>query len=230
MAPKVSPGQPRAHRPWRAGVIPLSFAAMKRFAVCALMAMLSVGGAARAQDLTRSANEGDEAFARRALHLTAEQAPHVVAAPWNGVPTLFVDYPVDKGGEMDRPLAALMRQADGRYRLVQVTVGEEEGDTATFEGLGFADADHSGTKSLIAILSWSQRHGDLVNGTLYEVRIFAPPRPGQTALTPSKVSSHFGDGCECEHNDGGPKDKPYETHFRFKTVAAVKSELKRMGF
>lgn len=205
----------------------------KRFAaftVGVLIAAMSAGAGAQAQDLARAANEPDDAFVRRVLHIGAEADPHVVATQWNGVPTLFVDYEVTKGDEVNRPLVALMRQQNGRYKLVRVTVGEEEGDVATFTAIGFADADHSGSKSLIAILSWTQNHHEVVSGTLYEVRIFAPPRPDQTSLIPSKISSHFDGGCECWHNDGGPKQKPYTTHYRFQTIAAVKAELKRMGF
>jgi hypothetical protein len=70
----------------------------------------------------------------------------------------------------------------------------------------------------------------VISGTLYEVRLFAPPGPDQDQLTPMKISAHFDSGCECDHDDGGPNDRTYQTHFRFKTIAAVKAELRRMGF
>jgi hypothetical protein len=192
--------------------------------------LFGVANVSHAQDLLRRSNEADVAFAERVLHLETDAGPHLVAATWNGVPTLFVDYDAIKGEETTRPLVALMKQADGRYRVVHVTIGEEEGGEAAFDAIGFANADHSNNKSLITILAWDAAHGDLVSGIYYEVRIFPAPRPGQTELSPLAVSKHFDGGCECRHNDGGPKQKPYWTHFRFKTIAEVKVELKKLGY
>lgn len=205
---------------------------MKPFALAASIVTLSLiaAGASRADDVARNPNETDTTFAQRVLHLNADNDPSVVTAAWNGVPTLFVDYQTTSGEETNRPLVALMRQPDGRYRAVRVTNGEEEGAVAAYDAIGFANADHSAAKALIVILSWDQNHHDLVSGKLYEVRIFPAPRPGQTSLTPIAISKHFDSGCECWHNDGGPKEKPYWTHFRFKTISAVKAELKRLGY
>ena len=210
----------------------LSFGGMKPLAILLSATTLLVGSASAslAEDIARRSNETDLAFAQRALRLNADAAPHVVSADWNGVPTLFVDYEEIKGGETNRPLVALMKLPDGRYRSVRVTIGEEEGAEATFDAVGFAKADRTDNKALITILGWDQNHHDLVSGTLYEVRIFPAPRPGQTDLTPLAISKHFDGGCECWHNDGGPKQKPYTTHFRFKTIAAVKAELKKLGY
>ncbi len=126
------------------------------------------------------------------------------------------DYP-------ERPLVALQQQPTGGYREIQVTAGEKEGGTLDIVALGFANADHDPAKQLIVILAWSQRHADF-EGTLYEVRIFDDPKPGQQALTLLKVSQKFGSGCDCQWRDGTSK------HDRFKTIAAVKAELKRLGY
>ena len=178
---------------------------------------------ARAQDITRAPGENDRAFATRALHLMGDAEPHVTAASWNGVPTLFVDYQTS-GEYPERPIAALQRQPSGGYHAFQVTLGEQEGGTPDLVALGFARADHgSPAKDLIVILAWDVKHAT-VSGTLYEVRIFAPPHPGQQALTLLKVSEKFGSECECTWDDGTSKA------FRFKTIAAVKAELKRLGY
>jgi hypothetical protein len=140
-----------------------------------------VAANAHARGLVRNPNEPDLAFAERALHVSADNNPHVVATKWNGVPTLFVDYRERTGHETDRLIVALMRQPDGDYRLVHVTVGEEEGGWATLKAIGFADADRSGGEALITIVAWDQNHHGLLSGTLYDVRIFAPPRSSRHA-------------------------------------------------
>lgn len=179
--------------------------------------------AARAQAITRAPGENDLAFATRALHLTGDAEPHVTAANWNGVPTLFVDYQTS-GEYPERSIVALQRQPSGGYQAFQVTLGEQEGGTPDLVALGFAHADHSSpAKDLIVILAWAQSHAT-VSGTLYDVRIFAPPQPGQTALTLLKVSEKFGMDCDCAWTDGTSKT------FRFKTIATVKAELKRLGY
>jgi hypothetical protein len=197
--------------------------------VTVVVLLWSAAAAASAQDFVRNPNEPDLAFAERVLNLTADSDPHVVAAAWNGVPALIVDLTTTRGDESDRPVVALMRQPDGRYRLVHVTVGEEEGGTANVAAVGFAAAAHGGGKAMIVILAWGVQHA-IVNGTLYEVRLFAAPRPGRSELTPMAISRHFGVGCECAHTDGPAKHPDYETHFRFQTIAPVKAELKRMGY
>lgn len=195
-----------------------------------LMVLVGLGGTVQAEDLVRGSGETNLAFAERALHLTESNSPNVVAAAWNGTPTLFVDYQITRGDETIRPLVALMHQQEDHYLLVRVTEGEEEGYVAKFKAIGFANADHGGSKALIVIIDWYQNHHDLLAGDLYEVRLFPAPSPGQDQLAPLQISGHFGVGCECWHNDRGPKDRPYATHFRYKTIAAVKAELKRMGY
>ena len=178
---------------------------------------------AYAQEIARAPGDRDLVFAMRALHLTADAEPHVTAANWNGLPTLFVDYQTS-GEYPERPIVALQRQPSGGYQAFRVTLGEQEGGTPDLVALGFAHADHgSPAKDLIVILAWDVKHAG-VSGTLYEVRIFAPPQPGQKALTLLKVSEKFGSECDCTWDDGTSKT------FRFKTIAAVKAELKRLGY
>ncbi|MDR6531087.1 hypothetical protein J2800_001829 [Caulobacter rhizosphaerae] len=177
---------------------------------------------ARAQTLDRAPGESDLAFATRALDLPKDAEPHTTPAAWNGVPTLFVDYKTSDA-DPERPLVALQRQAAGGYRTIQVTLGEQEGGTPDILAIGFANADRDPERELIVILAWPQVHYDF-SGTLYEVRLFDAPKPGQTELTLLPVSGKFGTGCECGRRDGP------DEHYRFTTVAAVKAELKRLGY
>lgn len=185
---------------------------------------------AQAQDIVREPSETDSAFAGRVLLLNENSDPHVVAAEWNGVPTLFVDYQAISPEQTERFVVALMRQPDGRYRLVHVTAGEEEGGVAQLAAIGLARTDHSRSQSLITIVTWGQDHPTLVEGTEYEVGIFGAPRPGQTTLTPLRISRHFGGGCECWHGDGPPSHPEYHSRFRYRTIAAIRRELHRLRF
>jgi hypothetical protein len=184
---------------------------------------------AQAQTLSRLPDETDTAFAGRVLHIGADDDAHVTAAAWDGTPTLFADYLIHIAGEDNRLVVALMRQPDGGYRQVQVTVGEVEGGTAHLAALGLARADHSGRQALITILSWNVSHPTLVEGTDYEIRIFAPPRPGQTALTLMPISHRFAGGCECWHGAEAGR-RQYHSHARFQTIAAIRRELRRLGY
>jgi len=179
-------------------------------------------GAVSAQDFSRDTGETDLAFAKRVLHLTDDSDPHVTSAVWNGVATLFVDY-MTPGEYGERPLLALRENPAGQFGKIDITTGEQEGGVPNIAAIGFANADHDAAKELIVILAWAQQHYDS-SGTLYEVRIFDDPQPGQTALTLLKLSDKFGMGCDCASRDGKSTD------FRFKTVAAVKAELKRLGY
>lgn len=188
------------------------------------VAWLGFGLNAHAGDFARAAAESDKAFAARVLHLPPGNAFNVTAAAWNGAPTLFVDY--ETGREEDsaeRPLVALQRQTSGAYRLLHVTTGETEGGRPDIAAIGFANADRDPAKELIVILAWSNEHLD-VSGTLYEVRIIDDPHPGQTSLSTLKLSNHFGVECDCSWSDGSSK------RYRFKTIAAVKAELKKLGY
>jgi hypothetical protein len=187
-----------------------------------VLALAGLCAGAHAQTLNRAPGESDLAFATRALRLPKNADPHTTPATWNGVPTLFVDYTTAEA-EPERPLVALQRQAAGGYRAIDVTLGEQEGGTPDVLAIGFANADRDADRELIVILAWSQVHYDF-SGTLYEVRLFDAPKPGQAQLTLLPVSGKFGAGCECGRRDGP------DEHYRFKTVAAVKAELKRLGY
>jgi hypothetical protein len=197
--------------------------ALLTFAV--MITIESAFSAAWGQALDRRPGETDLAFATRALKLGDGAAPHALSADWNGVPTLFVDYETN-GGDPDRaerPLVAIQPQPSSGYRAVEVTLGEQEGGVPAIIALGFARATREPAKDLIVILAWPQMHYD-VEGTLYEVRLFASPKPGEAALQPLKVSGRFDSGCDCSWRTGASK------RYRYKTIAAVQAELKRLGY
>ena len=188
--------------------------------------------ASAAAPLPRGPNESAQSFAQRVLKAPLEPQD-VMETVWNGQPVIFASRVVTQSPpenpalqEEDRILVALRKLPDDSYQKLDVTTGEEEGDTAQIRAIGFANADKDPAKELIVLLSWNVQHAD-VNGTLYEVRIFDDIQsPSQTRLTYLKqVSAHFSaDSCDCDRSDGKPG------HFRFKTIAAIRAELKKMGY
>jgi hypothetical protein len=186
-----------------------------------LVAVMALSFDATAAGLMRAPNESAAAFATRALSIPGDADMHVTATDWNGRSTLFVDYVSGN----DRDVVALEKAADWSYRKIDVTTGEEEGGTATVAAIGFVPSKKDNTQKLIVLLSWPVQHAD-VNGTLYEVRIFDAASPGQSKLTYLAAPSHHfdADACDCDRDDGKP------THYRFKTIAAIKQELRKIGF
>jgi hypothetical protein len=175
----------------------------------------SVGQTQRAEVASKLPSESDSAFASRVLKVPGGYELHTLTASWNGVPTIFVDYlTVPETVTPERPLIALQRAPEGGYRKLLVTVGESEGGEPDIEAIGFSNADHDPAKELIVILAWNQPHYGAC-GPVYEVRIFDDPKLSKASLRLLPVSKHFGEGCE---------------HFRFKTIAAVKRELTRLGY
>src|SRR5437879_1544780 len=97
--------------------------------------------------LAKLRGETDSEFAVRILKLKENSDPHLFVAAWNGVRTLFVDYVRGADTEApERPLFALEETAPGRYRKLQVTVGETEGGEPDIAAFGFANADHDPAK------------------------------------------------------------------------------------
>ncbi len=182
------------------------------------LALPGLCGAAAAE-LQRSPGETAERFAERVLGIAHVNALETV---WNEAPAIFADYSRPNGpDDVDHRLVLLRKMPDGFYRKIDVTVGEEEGGEARIAAIGFANADRDPAQELIVILAWPTEHYD-VSGTFYEVRVFDDA--GAPLALLKSVSAHFGSACDCTWRDGHSK------HFRFKTIAAVKAELKRMGF
>jgi len=195
-----------------------------------LLSLLTCGfsGGHAAQLFEPNSGESLKKFAARAIG--TQDDIKITKADWNGHPFVFVEYVISKpiqGGdsEEDRVLVALEKMPDGTYHKIDVTVGEEEGGTAQVEAITFANADKDPAKELIVLLSWPVQHYD-VQGILYEVRLFDDIQSeGTEKLTYlNAISEHFNHNtCACARRNGKVE------HYRFKTVAAIKQELKRMG-
>lgn len=153
---------------------------------------------------------------------------HTLETNWNGQRTIFVDYPIAGQGDQDgmefMQLYAVQSEDAGLKSIKVAEVGPDGGDPE-IASIGFANADHDPAKELIVLLEWPQSHYDY-GGSFFEVWLYDDPKPGQSALVKlDKLSEHFGFGCECSFRDGR-KDE----HYRFKTIAAVRGELKRLGY
>jgi hypothetical protein len=198
-------------------------------AILTLLPSVALG----AQASTPYAGESLEKFAAR-ITGADQEGIKITKAGWNGRPFVFVEYTASKpikGGdsEEDRILVALQRISDGSYRKIDVTVGEEEGGTAQVEAIAFANADKDPAKELVVLLSWPVKHYD-VQGTYYEVRLFDDLRSNsaEKLIYLKTLSEHFNKtGCECARRDGAGWKME---HYKFKTAAAIKQELKRMGY
>jgi hypothetical protein len=151
---------------------------------------------------------------------------HTLETVWNGKRTIFVDFPRvgDEAGDNFLQLH-VVQEAEGRLVPIKVAEVSPDGGDPELAALGFANADRDAAKELIVILEWPQSHYDY-GGSFLEVRIFDDPKPGQPSLVQlSKLSKHFGLGCECSFRDGRKTER-----YGFKTIASVKRELRRLGY
>jgi hypothetical protein len=151
---------------------------------------------------------------------------HTLETVWNGKRTVFVDYPTvgDEAGDNFLQMYAV-QASDGPLVPIKVAEVGPEGGDPELAAIGFANADRDPAKELIVILEWSQKHYDY-GGSFLEVWLFDDPKPGQPALAKlTRLSEHFGLGCECSFRDGS-KAK----HYRFGTIANVKRELRKLGY
>ena len=151
---------------------------------------------------------------------------HTLETVWNGKRTVFVDYPAvgDEAGDNFLQLYAV-QVSEGGLVPIKVAEVEPDGGDPELAAIGFANADRDPAKELIVILVWPQSHYDY-GGDFLEVRLFDDLKPSQSALVPlTKLSKHFGLGCECSFRDGRKNE-----HYRFGTIANVKRELRRLGY
>lgn len=181
--------------------------------VCACLALFAGSAAAQVSPI-------------EAAHLVAGDRSDVetLAAVWNRVPVVFVNYLEPRAKETQRLLYLVHRDAKGRLQQTTVTAIDEDGGLPEIAAIGFANADRDPARELIVIQTWPQQHYDY-GGAFYEVRIFDDLKPGQLALIPlDRVSKRFALGCECTWREGRTE------HYRFKTIPAVQRELRRLGF
>ena len=149
---------------------------------------------------------------------------HTTKASWNGRQVVFVDYVTGEGDDVVRHLGAIQEVAPGQLQPIRVTEAGVDPTVAEVTAIGFSNADRDAAKELVVILNWPIQIYD-VGGNFYEVRVFDDAKLGQQKLVElEKLSKHFGTECDCQWRDGKVK------HFRFKTVAAVRRELRRLGY
>ena len=143
-------------------------------------------------------------------------------AKWNGRNAAFVDYL--SGADEDELKFFVVYNDSGRLHSAKVTTGERDCCVPQVAAIGFGNADSDAAKELIVILRRPIFNYD-VGGSLYEVRVFDDLKVGQESLTPLlKISTRFGSACDCQWRDGNRK------RYKFKTIAAVQRELKRLGY
>ncbi len=143
---------------------------------------------------------------------------------WNGRDHVFVDYPMSLDGRTERVVDIADRDWLGGVRLLRVTVAEEEGGPPEIALIGTVNADRDPAEELAVQIRWPF-YNYFVAGALYETRVFdqIPPDGGPPVLLRGP-SERIGTGCDCER-----RDEPDEV-YRFKTLAAIRSELARAGF
>lgn len=143
---------------------------------------------------------------------------------WNGRDHVFVDYPMTLDGQTERDVAIAERDWLGQVRLRGITVAEEEGGLPEVSLVGTVNADRDQAEELVVQIRWRIYNYD-VAGALYETRVFdqLPPDGGPPVLLRGP-SERIGTGCDCDR-----RDEPHEV-YRFKTLAAIRSELARAGF
>jgi hypothetical protein len=192
-----------------------------RFSLCMLV-LAALCAPAAAQSFQAKPGESTKAFEIRAAGAPSADDVNILAAKWNGRPYLFVDFPAGHKDADDRDLVALAQMPDGSLRRIFVTEAEEEGGEASIAAIGFGPPQGAASDDLIVLLSWPVQHAD-VEGTLYDVRLFADPGTATRLTSLDALARHFDhDNCDCDRGQGKPE------HFPFKTMAAIKAELKKL--
>ncbi|MGE5049440.1 MAG: hypothetical protein ACM3PC_12765 [Deltaproteobacteria bacterium] len=198
----------------------------------AVVLLLGAALPANASTLARHANETAESFARRNGPLRAALAHKVVETrAWGGTSKAIIAFYEEeepaRSRDGDRRIEGSICVPEGRgtYRKIAIDVFEPEGGDPEIEAVFFADAGGDKEKKLVVLCSWPQVHYDY-RGRLYGVFVYEAPRPG-TRLTKLKfedaISKKLESGCDCQWRDGR------KTTARYKTAAAVKTALRKMG-
>lgn len=216
---------------------------LKLLSICSALVALAAAAPPHAVPL-------DKASAMRALGVTDADATATLTV-WNGQPTVFVNYVIDKSklseldpvawdeppsehvdastGERDkavRRLVAVQGGPDGKLHPTVVTDIRSDARFAGFAGIGFANADRDRRdRELIVLVQWDQQEG-VGGGQEYQVRLFKGPASSKPFLAVlEKMSDHFGVQYEGRTFDYGER-----VHAKFKTIRDVQRELKRLGY
>jgi len=187
------------------------------------------------QLIARNAEETAAQFAERQKPKNATLTHNVIEALWNGNSTIIslYDLPYKLSLENDpdqqtyhKIIGFVFSELD-KNTYSKVTFGpiDTEGGSPSIETVFFANADNDKAKELLLIASWEQRHFE-VNGTLYGTYVFDNETIEKSfdLKLLEEISKKLDGGCECTWSDGTSKKS------RFKTAAAVKKELVKLGY
>lgn len=111
---------------------------------------------------------------------------------------------------------------DHNYREIRIGKIYQEGGMPHILAIFFANVDQDVERELAVLVKWPQRHYDY-GGAFYGTKIFDYDRAQHQFIYLSKLSNQFS-GCECRFRDGRVETSKY------KTAAAVRGKLKKMGF
>ena len=158
------------------------------------------------------------------------EAETTLRTNWNGQPAVFTTWldsrsVQNEDGDLETVRTRRLEVVLNGDRRLAVGAWDEQGGPAEIKAIFFANADNDPALELIVITTWPVQHADVV-GAFYEVRVYDDVATAQgDRLRPiPALNKHFGAGCYCERQGATPD------HYSYHTVAAVKSELRRMGF
>jgi hypothetical protein len=158
------------------------------------------------------------------LDVPPAKEPNTLVTKWNRVPTIFVDY-TDTSEDLDiQVLKAVSLDTQQRLVAHDITIAYPNGGPPQIAAIGFANADRDPADELIVLIRIDQKHYDY-SGHFVEIQIIddVTPNKAQADLLP-KLSEHFGLGCVCSFRDGRRES------YKFDSIAAIKRELKRLGY
>jgi hypothetical protein len=204
-------------------------------AIIIVFSLISIITISNALEYTREKDESLEDFVNRIGPSNTTLTHEVISTIWNGKPSILAFYnetyklPIDKDPDQQEYVRILgyvyIHSKDSAYDRYFIDTIDTEGGDPKIETVFFANADKDKQKELLIIASWEQIHA-AVNGTLYNTRVF--DNIGNTKngklIKMDKISEKVDGGCDCTWEDGTTKV------VKFKTAAAIKSELKKLGY
>lgn len=113
-------------------------------------------------------------------------------------------------------------EGDHNYREIRIGKIYQEGGMSHILAIFFANADQDAERELAVLIKWPQRHYDY-DGAFYGAKLFDYDATQYQFTYLSKLSNQF-NGCECRFRDGRVETAKY------KTAAAIRNKLKKMGF
>lgn len=183
----------------------------------------------------RLANESVNTFITRLKPDNASITNKIIETKWNNQPVIiaFYDqlYKLPKESDPDqqdyhRIIGILfVENSKNNYNRYIIDTIDTEGGDPKIESIFFANCDKDKSKELLLIVSWNQVHYE-VEGILYDTLVFDNilPPPNKNLMALEKINKKFEEECECSWSDGTSKVA------KFKSAAAVKKELVRLGY